>query len=372
MSLLQRTASALAGDRTGKSDLNLDQIRLDGGTQPRAEINMEVVRDYADALTNGIELPAVTVFYDGTSYWLADGYHRLAAHKLADKRSILADVRQGTQREAVLWSVGANAEHGLRRTDEDKRRAVLRLLEDQEWGGWSDREIARQCKVGNKFVGDVRRSLTVSEHSETPRERTYTTKHGTRATMNTAPIAAASTERATRQAKKPAPQSLTAAFDNAAYQTDSREAAADAAAAEYQAAQAARAAAVKKHLDGWMTDSYRLPPGSLKARISTLRGLGAGKTAGAEFVTRGALVYLDKVGMNMDREELQRHASALADELEPQAQSQDARLGRLRATVAAVLESLEDDDLRNAAAAARVGPAYGQAIEMLRTVQGAI
>lgn len=33
------------------------------------------------------------------------------------------------------------------------------LLDDDEWGQWSDREIARQCGVSNKFVGDVRASI---------------------------------------------------------------------------------------------------------------------------------------------------------------------------------------------------------------------
>jgi hypothetical protein len=88
-------------------------------------------------------------------------------------------------RDAILFSVGANATHGHRRTNEDKRRAVLKLLNDREWSKWSDREIARQCSVGNKFVGDLRRSLTVFEHSET---RAYTTKHGTVSTMDTSRI----------------------------------------------------------------------------------------------------------------------------------------------------------------------------------------
>jgi hypothetical protein len=39
-------------------------------------------------------------------------------------------------------SVSANAPHGLRRTNADKRRAVVRLLEDTEWSQWADREIA--------------------------------------------------------------------------------------------------------------------------------------------------------------------------------------------------------------------------------------
>ncbi|MDJ0615601.1 MAG: ParB N-terminal domain-containing protein [Calothrix sp. MO_192.B10] len=133
-------------------------------------------------MSNGVVFPPVIVFYDGTNYWLADGFHRVAAAVFCGWTAIAAIVKQGTCRDAVLFSCGVNATHGLRRTNEDKRRAVLRLLEDDEWSQWSDREIARRSGVGNKFVGDVRRSLC-SQHSN-QHTRTYKTKHDTVATMN--------------------------------------------------------------------------------------------------------------------------------------------------------------------------------------------
>ena len=34
-------------------------------------------------------------------------------------------------------------------TNEDKRRAVMTLLADEEWGKWSDNEIARRCEVSD-------------------------------------------------------------------------------------------------------------------------------------------------------------------------------------------------------------------------------
>ncbi len=166
-------------------DLALSMIRTDGGTQPRAGLNYEVVDEYAEAMTSGGEFPTVTVFYDGTDYWLTDGFHRLEAAKKIGSLTIRADVRQGTRRDAVLHSVGVNATHGLRRSNADKRRAVQTLLNDPEWSLWSNREIARRCGVGNKFVGDLRRSLC-SEHSE--KGSIYMTKHGTIAQMNTANI----------------------------------------------------------------------------------------------------------------------------------------------------------------------------------------
>jgi uncharacterized ParB-like nuclease family protein len=110
--------------------LSVAAIRTDGGTQPRSTILRDVVEEYAAAMADGAKFPAITVFYDGAEYWLADGFHRLAATEAAGREKINCDVRQGTRRDAVLHSVGANAAHGMRRTNEDKRRAVRVLLED--------------------------------------------------------------------------------------------------------------------------------------------------------------------------------------------------------------------------------------------------
>lgn len=143
--------------------LDIAVIRLDGGTQPRAGIDQAVVEDYAnDMEANGAEFPPVQVVYDGEAYWLWDGFHRLHARKRNGLYTAPAIVRQGTRRDAVLLSVGANATHGFRRTNEDKRRAVLALLHDEEWVQWSDREIARRCAVSNQFVSNVRAQLSVN------------------------------------------------------------------------------------------------------------------------------------------------------------------------------------------------------------------
>jgi hypothetical protein len=75
------------------------------------------------------------------------------------RTAIAADVRKGSRRDAILYAVGANEGHGLRRTPADKRKAVLTLLEDPEWSKWSSNAIAKACKVGHRFVDDMRRSL---------------------------------------------------------------------------------------------------------------------------------------------------------------------------------------------------------------------
>lgn len=151
--------------------LKLSKINIDGGTQPREDINEEVVSEYATAMIDGDLFPPVIVFNDGAKYWLADGFHRYHASKKTGYLEIEAEVKQGTKRDAVLYSVSANSKHGLRRTNEDKRKAVVTLLNDEEWGGWSDREIARKCAVSTPTVSKYRKELEPTVKSLQSKER---------------------------------------------------------------------------------------------------------------------------------------------------------------------------------------------------------
>lgn len=169
-------------------NLPINVIKATGATQSRVSLSETAVSEYAEFIRLGGDLPPVVVYEDGSDIWLADGFHRFHAHRAAGAVEIACEVRSGTKRDAILFSAGANASHGLRRTNEDKRRAVLTLLEDAEWSKWSDNQIAKACSVSNHLVSDVKASLTLNSPSENPAERTYTTKHGTTATMSTANI----------------------------------------------------------------------------------------------------------------------------------------------------------------------------------------
>jgi hypothetical protein len=160
-------------------------IRTDGGTQSRVMIDWTTVADYAEFLAVGTQLPPVIVFHDGAEYWLSDGFHRYHAYKQLGLAEVDAEVRSGSVRDARLYSAGSNTSHGLRRTNEDKRNAVLMLLNDPEWARWSDNEIARRCIVSNHLVREVRASLGEIQVSE---DRTYTDRYGNVTTMNTANI----------------------------------------------------------------------------------------------------------------------------------------------------------------------------------------
>jgi hypothetical protein len=152
-------------------------IRTDGGTQPRAKIDPGVCDDYGERMKAGEKFPAVDVFFDGENYWLADGFHRLQAYALVvPGESIECNVFQGTQQDAQWYSYSVNKAHGLRRTNEDKERAVRAALAHPEAKDKSNVAIAKHCGVDEKTVRKYRDATTAS--SEFPKMRTRTVTRG--------------------------------------------------------------------------------------------------------------------------------------------------------------------------------------------------
>jgi hypothetical protein len=131
-------------------------LRTDGGTQQRVTVPPDAVDDYADHLD---DLPPVLAYWDGTHYWLADGFIRLLAHLKAKREVIRVIVREGTQDDAILHSCGVNDAHGTRRTPADKRNAVRTLLMRSDWRSRGDNWAAKICRVSNHLVARVRGEL---------------------------------------------------------------------------------------------------------------------------------------------------------------------------------------------------------------------
>lgn len=149
--------------------IEIKRIAMNAGTQSREAINEEAVSDYFEVLEDEGDLPPVVVYFDGLDYYLADGFHRILAYKRAEREYIDADVKGGTSRDAIKYALQANAEHGLRRTSADKRKAVNMALDDAEWGKLTAREIARLCKVSHTFVNNVLKDRKgVSKPKEKP------------------------------------------------------------------------------------------------------------------------------------------------------------------------------------------------------------
>lgn len=150
--------------------VSLARIRWDAGTQMRVALSEEYVQEIAEDVKRGDAIPPVTCFYDGANLWMADGFHRFHGFQEAGEQHIPAEIRKGSLDDAIFFASGCNKIHGLRRTREDKRNAVLMLLRNAAWGKMSARAIASHCSVAHSFVSDLRREYDAQPQPVTAEE----------------------------------------------------------------------------------------------------------------------------------------------------------------------------------------------------------
>jgi hypothetical protein len=96
-------------DRAETKPLPINAIRRDGGAQRRAVANHSTVRLYGELINDGVVFPPVRTWFDGGSYWLSDGFQRLAEAELIGAKEILSDIFVGSLEDARWDSYGANS-----------------------------------------------------------------------------------------------------------------------------------------------------------------------------------------------------------------------------------------------------------------------
>lgn len=174
-------------------EITASQLKVER-LQTRATTNSDYIDDIAERMVAGDSFPPITVFTDDKDAWLADGIHRLDG-AIKAKRKIAVDYRQGTRADAVKFACGANASHGLRRTNDDKRRSVKLAL--TEFPELSSRAIAELCGVGNHLVEEIRSKNQVGD-SPTSHKKHVKTRVGRdgkrQAAKKTTPETTANTE----------------------------------------------------------------------------------------------------------------------------------------------------------------------------------
>jgi len=136
--------------------VKLSDVRIDGGTQFRDQINQDVVRDYAEKMREGVEFPAVRATFDGSTYWLYDGFHRYFASLDVGFKEMAVDYKPGTQEDAQDLALSANSNHGLQRNNATKRKCVETALSMPRHAAKSNVQIAKLCHVSDTFVAAVR------------------------------------------------------------------------------------------------------------------------------------------------------------------------------------------------------------------------
>jgi ParB-like chromosome segregation protein Spo0J len=138
-------------------EIPLDDLVLDPNLNLRDRLDDFTVERYADSWER---LPPITVYDIDDRLLIADGFHRHAAAVMLGKRTIRAEIREGTFTDALDFVASVNLFHGLPLTRAERRRAVevkLKLHHD-----WSDRRMAEELAVSRELVAKIRRQLIES------------------------------------------------------------------------------------------------------------------------------------------------------------------------------------------------------------------
>jgi ParB-like chromosome segregation protein Spo0J len=138
-------------------EIPLDDLVLDQSLNLRDRLDDFTVERYADSWDR---LPPITVYHVEDRLLVADGFHRYAAAVMLGKRSIKAEVIEGSMTDALDFVASVNLFHGLPLTRAERRRAVeikLKLHHD-----WSDRRMAEELAVSRELVAKIRRQLIES------------------------------------------------------------------------------------------------------------------------------------------------------------------------------------------------------------------
>lgn len=142
--------------------------------QSRAEMNYEIIDEYATMMKDGVVFDEVSAFIErGKQIYIYDGAHRLEAARKANK-PLLIMLRPGTKANAEWLALSANQKHGLRRNTKDKQRVSRNALKHPNAATLSDRQIAKHCQVDHKTVGRIRKDLVASGEIPQIAERTVT------------------------------------------------------------------------------------------------------------------------------------------------------------------------------------------------------
>jgi hypothetical protein len=138
-------------------EVPLDDLVLDPNLNLRDRLDDFTVERYADSWDR---LPPITVYKVDDRLLVADGFHRHAAAVMLGKRTIRAEIIDGTITDALDFVSSVNLFHGLPLTRAERRRAVevkLKLHHD-----WSDRRMAEELAVSRELVAKIRRQLVES------------------------------------------------------------------------------------------------------------------------------------------------------------------------------------------------------------------
>jgi ParB-like chromosome segregation protein Spo0J len=142
------------------------QIAIDAAMQSRAAMNEGAIEEYRAAMLDGQVFPPCLLVDTGSQLLLCDGFHRLHAYERAGIKTVPCIIKDGTREQAQWQAAAQNVTHGVRRTNEDKRRAVLMAVQVKPDA--SLRDIASHCGVTHEMVRQIKLGMASQEIEAIP------------------------------------------------------------------------------------------------------------------------------------------------------------------------------------------------------------
>jgi hypothetical protein len=138
-------------------------INFKASPRVRDRLMTEVVDDYAERYKKREKLPPpVLALVDDGVLVCVDGMHRIHALKKNGQKAVECEVMKCTPEMALREALGSNRTHGLRRSNDDKRRCVDAAL--MQWPDKSNLAIAQLVGVDDKTVAVIRKEMEKSGH----------------------------------------------------------------------------------------------------------------------------------------------------------------------------------------------------------------
>jgi ParB-like nuclease domain len=150
--------------------VSLTDIRINGKTQARKSIDPHWVLGMVENMKIGIIYDPVEARFDGSNYWLSNGFHRYHAYTQLGIKEIEVAYLPGSQFDAQLDAIKANNKHGKPLDRDDKENKVLMALDCVLVEDKSNYAIAKLCEVSQSFVAAVRDPKVKEKQAEAKKQ----------------------------------------------------------------------------------------------------------------------------------------------------------------------------------------------------------
>lgn len=118
-------------------------------------------------LDNPTIIPPIKIVQYKSENYLADGYQRLKAATAAGLKEIEAIIiTASSENQILIESLKSNSRNSIRLTDEQKRKAVYRILYSEDYKSLPNTQIAAICAVSEGLIRKIKKEFNIDQEKK--------------------------------------------------------------------------------------------------------------------------------------------------------------------------------------------------------------